>query len=147
MSVEDLYQDLILDHFRHPRCCSEVKNPDASVLVQNPLCGDEIGISLKKKGDVVEQIRFCGKGCSISQAAASMVCELIPGKTVFEIRALGEAFREMLTNSAVKPEPRLGDALALQGVRDFPVRHRCALLVWEAIERCLSGQGAAGAPQ
>ena len=137
MSVEDLFGELILDHFKHPRGRNAITSPDAASVVYNPLCGDQVGVAVKLSNNCIEDIGFSGQGCSISQAAASMVCSLCKGKTVDEVKQLSQSFRAILRGESRPDRELLGDALALEGVKQFPVRTRCALLAWEALEKCL----------
>lgn len=134
MALDDLYRELILDHYSHPRNKGELSDPDITVEGANPLCGDELSIFLKLDSGIISDVRFVGRGCSISQASASMMTEQIKGKTLQEARALSGRFKAMMHGDAV-PEDELGDLMALQGVRKFPVRVKCATLSWVAIEQ------------
>jgi nitrogen fixation NifU-like protein len=139
MSLEDLYQEVILDHFRKPRCHACIAAPTQTATLYNPLCGDQIALTIKLDGNKVAEIGFGGQGCSISQASASMMSELCHGKTLAEIRELIESFRAMMRGEKHGEDlPQLGDAAALEGVRKFSARVKCAMLAWEAIEKCLS---------
>ena len=138
MSLEDLYQEVILDHFRHPRCQGCLIGAPYSSTLYNPLCGDQIALALKLKDGKVSEIGFTGNGCSISQAAASMMSELCKGKTPDEIRKLSSDFRAMMLGEKTGDQlPDLGDASALEGVKKFSARIKCAMLAWEAVEKCL----------
>jgi nitrogen fixation protein NifU and related proteins len=130
--LDDLYRDIILDHYRSPRNRGRFETPDVATQGENPLCGDEIEVSLIVKDGRVEDVRFDGKGCSISQASASMMTEGIKGRTLAEARALVASFKGMMQNSDEPPED-LGDVEALQGVRKYPVRIKCALLSWTTL--------------
>jgi len=134
MALDDLYRELILDHYSHPRNRGEIPEPDIKVEGANPLCGDELSIYVKLTGTTISDVRFVGRGCSISQASASMMTEQIKGKTLEEARALSGRFKAMMHGEAV-PEDELGDLMALQGVRKFPVRVKCATLSWVALEQ------------
>ncbi|HEU4798077.1 MAG TPA: SUF system NifU family Fe-S cluster assembly protein [bacterium] len=134
MALDDLYRELILDHYSHPRNRGEIPEPDIKVEGANPLCGDELSIYVKLAGTTIADVRFVGRGCSISQASASMMTEQIKGKTLQEAGALSGRFKAMMHGEAV-PEDELGDLMALQGVRKFPVRVKCATLSWVAIEQ------------
>jgi nitrogen fixation protein NifU and related proteins len=131
--LEDLYRDIILDHYRSPRNRGRLDIPDVATQGANPLCGDEIEVSLIFDGDRVADVRFEGRGCSISQASASMMSEGIKGKSVEEVRELISAFKEMMSGSYEPAEDELGDLEALQGVRKYPVRIKCALLCWNTL--------------
>jgi nitrogen fixation NifU-like protein len=137
--VAALYQEMILDHYRRPRNKGTLERADASVEVKNPLCGDEIGLQVAFDGDSVGDLRFSGRGCSISQASASMMTQLVKGKSVGEIGAIRKQFRDlMLGNAAAADDPRLGSLRALSGVARFPARVKCALLAWNALESALA---------
>ena len=134
-----LYQELILDHYRRPRNKGTLERPDASADVKNPLCGDEIGLQVAFDGDCVCDLRFSGRGCSISQASASMMTQLVKGKSTAEIEELRKQFRDlMLGNASAGDDGQLGQLRALSGVARFPARIRCALLAWNALESALA---------
>ena len=138
MSLDDLYQEVILDHFRKPRCQGCVSNPSGEATLFNPLCGDQISLSLKLEGEKIQDLGFTGHGCSISQASASMMADACRGKDVSIARSLGEDFKAMMRGEKKAEDlPDLGDAAALEGVRKFSARVKCALLAWEALEKCL----------
>ncbi|HXF82134.1 MAG TPA: SUF system NifU family Fe-S cluster assembly protein [bacterium] len=134
MALDELYRELILEHYAHPRNRGELPDPDIKVEGANPLCGDELSIHVKLDGDRIADVRFVGRGCSISQASASMMTEQIKGKTLAEARALSARFKAMMQGEAVTAE-ELGDLVALQGVRKFPVRVKCATLSWITLEQ------------
>jgi nitrogen fixation NifU-like protein len=134
MALDDLYREVILDHYSHPRNKGELSDPDIKVEGANPLCGDELSISLKLNGGRVAEVRFTGRGCSISQASASMMTEQIKGKSLEEARALAARFKGMMQGQAVD-EDEMGELASLQGVRKFPVRVKCATLSWVALEQ------------
>lgn len=137
--LDDLYQELILDHYRRPRNKGRVEAPDAEVTIGSPICMDELALTLARDGDRVRDVRFTGRGCSISQAAASMLTELVKGKTRDEIAALGRRFAELLRGDAeAAHDARLGDLRALAGVARFPTRQPCALLAWRALAEGLA---------
>jgi nitrogen fixation NifU-like protein len=134
-----LYQEMILDHYRRPRNKGTLEQPDASVEIKNPLCGDEIGLQVAFDGDNVCDLRFSGRGCSISQASASMMTQLVKGKSTEEIDVIRKQFRNlMLGNSAAVDDAQLGSLRALAGVARFPARVTCALLAWNALESALA---------
>lgn len=138
MALEELYRELILDHYRSPRNRGELADADASVHLHNPLCGDEITLALAVEGDVIRDVRFAGQGCSISQASASMMTEAIKGRTLAEAADLLDRFTRMLRGELAPEQAELGDLEALSGVRQFPVRVKCALLAWEALDKDLA---------
>jgi nitrogen fixation NifU-like protein len=137
-----LYQEVILDHYRRPRNKGTLENADASVEMRNPLCGDEIDLQVAFDGDAVSDLRFSGRGCSISQASASMMTQLVKGKSKQEITMIWQQFRKlMLGDASVADDPQLGSLRALSGVARFPARVKCALLAWNALETALEGRG------
>jgi nitrogen fixation protein NifU and related proteins len=133
---DDLYREIILDHYRNPRHKAAVERADRSVDASNPLCGDEIDLSFRLQHGSIEAIGFQGRGCSISQASASMLCETVTGMAVDRAAELAEHFRAMLQGDPVSDD--LGDLEALRGVRAYPVRVKCATLAWNALLEGLS---------
>jgi len=129
---DDLYREIILDHYRSPRHKHAVSPADAHVEASNPLCGDEIDLSLRLAGDSIEAIGFQGRGCSISQASASMLCEAVSGMAANSATELAQHFRGMLMGEDGDHDD-LGDLEALRGVRTYPVRVKCATLAWNAL--------------
>lgn len=142
--LQDLYQQLILDHYRKPRNRGALAGADRTVELKNPLCGDEIGVDLKLDGDRIADVRFHGHGCSISQSSASMMTELLKGKTAAQAQELVALFKRMMRNEAGTPDElgeRLGDVVALHGVpRKFAQRIKCATLAWNALQMALEGK-------
>jgi nitrogen fixation NifU-like protein len=137
-----LYQELILDHYRRPRNKGTLENADASVEMKNPLCGDEIRLQVAFEGASVCDLRFAGRGCSISQASASMMTQLVKGKSAEEIEAIRGRFRDlMLGDESAASDQSLGSLRALSGVSRFPARVKCALLAWNALETALAERG------
>lgn len=133
-----LYQELILDHYRRPRNKGTLEKADASVEMKNPLCGDEIALQVAFDGDCVCDLRFSGRGCSISQASASMMTQLVKGKRTEEIEALRKKFRDvMLGDPSAAADEKIGSLRALSGVARFPARVKCALLAWSALETAI----------
>ena len=137
--LNELYEAIILDHYRNPRNTGPVESPDIDLEVNNPFCGDEFHIQLKVDGDTISQVGITGRGCAISQASASLLAELVDGKTSAEVRTSVDAFRRLLRGEEVSEEERdvLGDIEALSGVRKFPVRIKCALLSWVGLDDAL----------
>ena len=135
--LEALYRDVILEHFKHSTHAGEL--PDAQIRVEgaNPLCGDEVTFALRVAEGRVQQARFQGKGCAISQAASSMLAGQLEGKTLAEAAALIEAMKGLMQGREPDPSVDLGDLEALAGVRKFPVRVKCAALSWNVVERGL----------
>jgi nitrogen fixation NifU-like protein len=141
--LEDLYREIILDHYRTPRNRGELPTPPAVVAQgHNPLCGDEITVYLHVDDDKVSDVKVAGQGCSISQSSASMMSQAIMGKSVPEVRALVRRFKSMMSiedssagddEAPVDADVQLGDLEALQGVVKFPVRIKCATLAWNTL--------------
>ena len=139
--LEDLYREIILDHYRTPRNRGELPPPASHAVGHNPLCGDEIDVYLQIEGDTVTDVKVGGQGCSISQSSASMMSQAIKGKSVAEVRALVRRFKGMMSIEEEVPEGeevpeteiKLGDLEALQGVVKFPVRIKCATLAWNTL--------------
>src|SRR6266481_5051809 len=142
MELEELYQEVILDHSRRPRNFGELS--DATVLVHgdNPACGDEshLGVKFDANGGL-EDIRFTGHGCAISQASASLMTMKLKGKSRAEVTEMLRAFHDLVTNETNDVPKALGDLRVMQGVRKFPQRVKCAMLAWRAVEQALE-QGA-----
>ena len=146
MSLNELYREVILDHYRAPRHHERLEQPDGTAEGKNPLCGDEVTIEVKMDGDAVAGIAAIGVGCSISQASASMMSEAVSGKDRGQIDELVRKFKVMMTieesdEEVVDPDrpgAALGDLEALQGVRKFPVRIKCADLPWITLEQALT---------
>jgi len=145
--LEELYQEVILDHSRRPRNFGTLPNADILVHGDNPACGDEIHLGVHFGPDgKVEEIKFSGQGCAISQASASMMTMKLKGKTRAEAAELARSFKNLVTSSAdssstassESTSPRLGDLQFLQGVRKFPQRVKCAMLAWRAVEQALA---------
>ncbi len=145
--LEDLYREIILDHYRTPRNRGELESPPAvESRGHNPLCGDEITLYLLVDGEgddaIVSDVKIGGQGCSISQSSASMMTQAVIGKSVSEARALIRRFRSMMGLEDVESQPGdddidLGDLEALQGVVKFPVRIKCAVLGWNTLADAL----------
>src|SRR4051812_4833050 len=144
--LEDLYREIILDHYPTPRNRGELPTPPASFAQgHNPLCGDEIDVYLQVDDGVVSDIKVGGQGCSISQSSASMMSQAVKGKPIDEVRALVKRFKGMMSiddldEPADEPEREvpLGDLEALQGVVKFPVRIKCATLAWNTLTEALA---------
>jgi len=133
--LKALYQELILQHYRKPRNKGSLDSPDVDVAMNNPVCGDEITLQLGVVDGRIDAARFHGQGCAISQASASMMTHLLEGKTLEEAAALTARFTEMMHgNEEAAKDRALGDLRALAGVSKFPVRIKCALLAWNALQ-------------
>ncbi len=136
--IAALYQELILDHYRKPRNKGKLENADATIEMRNPLCGDEIDLQVIYAGDSIGDLKFSGRGCSISQASASMMTQIVKGKTRAEIDGIRTRFRELIMGDLSSANDKsLGSLRALSGVSKFPARVKCALLAWNALETAL----------
>ena len=146
LELDELYRELILDHYKNPRHHEPLPHPDVVAEGYNPVCGDEIEMQLNFDGDTLTGIGIKGRGCSISQASGSMMSDLVLGKSIGEIRNLSDEFKQMMTDADAPPPEELGDLEALQGVAKFAVRVKCATLAWhtlaDGIEQHEKGDGA-----
>ena len=138
--LRDLYQDVILDHYRRPRHRGALVDANRRAQGFNPLCGDQLTLYVRVKDGVIEEVSFEGSGCAISTASASLLTESIKGKTEREAEALFDRFRELVTRDDVTPHPGLGKLEVLAGVREFPVRVKCATLAWHTLRAALAGR-------
>ena len=130
-----LYQELILDHYRRPRNKGVLEHPTHTIALNNPLCGDEIDLQLRMEGDVIKEVSFVGRGCSISQAAASMMTQVVKEKSLGDALALADRMTAMMHgDESAAADKALGDLRALAGVAKFPIRVKCALLPWNALK-------------
>lgn len=137
--LEELYQEVILDHSRRPRNFGVLQNPDVVVHGDNPSCGDEIHLGVQFGIDgKLQEIKFSGQGCAISQASASMMTLKLKGLTREEATALARTFHDLVTGVSTEQSKKLGDLQLLQGVRKFPQRVKCAMLAWRAVEQALA---------
>lgn len=140
--VRQLYQDLILDHGKKPRNFRKLEDANLSAEGFNPLCGDKVTVYLKVEDGIVKDIAFQGSGCAISTASASIMTQALKGKTTAEAEALFDRFHRMLTGrSEVPGGAELGKLAVFSGVPEFPVRVKCATLVWHTLHAALAGQG------
>jgi nitrogen fixation NifU-like protein len=138
LSLEDLYKEVILDHYRSPRNKGRLDPHDVVLERNNPLCGDEIELFLKFDGENLEGIAFEGKGCSISQASASMMTEKVKGLSAKDAQTLAESIKAMMAgDDDGGDEKTLGDLVSLKGVVKYPVRIKCALLGWNTLVEAL----------
>lgn len=138
--LSDLYQEVILDHNRRPRNFGTLAGADRQAHGHNPLCGDRLTVYLKVAGDRIEDIRFEGAGCAISKASASLMTDAVKGRTVPEVIDLFERFQAMVTLplDQVAGDESLGKLTVLSGVREFPVRIKCASLAWHTLKAALA---------
>ena len=144
MDLRELYQDIILDHGRHPRNFRKIEEPTHFADGYNPLCGDRVTVYLSLDGDHIVDVAFQGRGCAISTAAASLMTEVLKGRTVEEARALFAQFHARVIGgeAGVLPEPLAEEAERLEpltGVKAYPARVKCATLSWHALEAALKG--------
>ena len=140
--LRDLYQEVVLDHGRRPRNFGPLPGANRHAEGFNPLCGDQLTLHLKVSDDgIVEQVRFEGSGCAISTASASLMTEALKGRSADEAHALFAAFHSLLTGDESRPvntqAPALGKLLVLAGVREFPMRIKCATLAWHTLDAAL----------
>ncbi len=147
-SLDDLYKEIILDHYRSPRNQGELEPPAHRCEGFNPLCGDEVIVFVSLINKKIEEIKIGGQGCSISQASASMMTEIIKGKSISEAEEIIHAFKEMMDiyeselsgeeTDSTSPSIDLGDLEALQGVVKYPVRIKCATLAWNTLTQSIN---------
>ena len=143
--LEELYQQVILDHSRRPRNFGPLEGEATRVHGDNPSCGDEIHLAVRFGADGgVEDVKFTGQGCAISQASASLMTLKIKGRPRAEAETLLNAFHDLVTKDVPEPPKQLGDLRLLQGVRKFPQRVKCAMLAWRAFEQALAQKDGEG---
>ena len=137
--LEDLYQEIVMDHNRRPRNFGELKEPTTTADGFNPLCGDQITLQLSLEDGVVADVAFNGVGCAISKSSASMMTEELKGKTLEHAENLFEAFRKMITRTPGEAydSDLLGDLEILQGVSQYPARIKCATLAWHTLHSAI----------
>jgi nitrogen fixation NifU-like protein len=140
--LEDLYREIILDHYKNPRNRGELDPPAVRAEGHNPLCGDEIQVYLQVDNGIISDVKISGQGCSISQSSASMMSAAVKGKPIADVRAIVSRFRNMMSideenDSPIDDSAPLGDLEALQGVVKFPVRIKCAVLAWNVLTQAL----------
>ena len=145
MALEDLYKEVILDHYKNPRNKRPMPDAELSCSRNNPLCGDEITVFAHVQDGTVAGIAFQGQGCSISQSSASMLTEAVKGKSLGDAEALAAEFRGMMAGEVEPDEDEFGDLIALKGVVKYPIRIKCAVLAWDVLQEALSGAGEAAA--
>ena len=136
--LDDLYRDVILDHNRNPRNHDALEHPDATAHAVNPFCGDEVELQITLEDGRVANVGVQAVGCSINQATASLLSEATKGRTVDEIASLSTLFHQTMTSDDAADVGGLGELKSLTGVRKFPVRIKCALLSWNALEDALA---------
>ncbi len=141
--LSDLYQEVILDHNRRPRNFHAIANATHSAEGYNPLCGDRLTLYVQVDGDRIADVAFEGSGCAISKASASLMTEAVKGHTLSDARALFDRFHQMVTSVPDQPVEDLGKLCALAGVREFPVRVKCASLAWHTLKAALAREAKA----
>jgi len=134
MQLDDLYRQVIMDHYSHPRNKGSIAPDALTVELKNPTCGDEITLQLLVEDERVKDVRFEGSGCSISMASASMMSEAVKGKSVMEAKRISQEFRKLMKGEEADAD-LLGDLESLGGVSKFPARIKCATLAWNALDR------------
>ena len=142
-NTNDLYQQLILDHYRRPRNHRPLAEADRVAEGDNPLCGDHVKVFLKLEGDRVKEVTFEGSGCAISTASASLMTESLKGKTLDEAKALFRRFHDLITGDAEETQeaPGLGKLAVFSGVCQYPARVKCATLAWHTLDAALESPG------
>jgi len=138
--LRELYQEVIFDHNRKPRNFHEMPEANRSADGHNPLCGDQLTVFLRVSDGRVEDVSFVGHGCAISTASASLMTEAVKGRSIEEIETLFRDVHTLLTDQQ-PPERDFGKLVALSGVREFPVRVKCATLAWHTLHNALAGHG------
>ncbi|MHA3774383.1 Fe-S cluster assembly sulfur transfer protein SufU [Verrucomicrobiota bacterium sgz303538] len=140
--LEELYQQVLLDHSKRPRNYGEIAEGAVHVHGDNPSCGDEINLHVRFGPDgKVDDVKFTGQGCAISQASASMMTMKLKGKSREEATEMLHSFQDLVTKDVAEPSRSLGDLRLMQGVRKFPQRVKCAMLAWRAFEQALGEEG------
>ncbi len=137
--LSDLYQQVILDHCKHPRNFHELPGATCSAQGQNPLCGDQLKLFLAVENDLIKDVSFLGSGCCISKASASLLTESVKGKTKAEVQKIFEQVHEMVTTGEITGD--VGKLAVFAGVHKFPARVKCAILAWHAVRAALNGAG------
>ena len=136
--LRELYQEVILDHNKHPRNFGELEGADRHADGYNPLCGDKLAVYVNLDGDVISDVSFLGSGCAISKASASLMTDAVKGKTLDEAQQLFEQFHRMVTEPDMPSEVEsLGKLAVFSGVRDYPTRVKCASLAWHTLRAAL----------
>jgi nitrogen fixation NifU-like protein len=144
VSLDDLYKEVILDHYKSPRNKRGLPDATVSLHKNNPLCGDEITVHARLGDGRIAEIAFEGQGCSISQASASMMTEAVQGLSTEDAGGMAGEFRGMMEGRVDPDEDQFGDLMALKGVVRYPVRIKCAVLAWDVLEDALRESGPAG---
>ena len=141
MELDDLYQDIILDHYKHPRHHRMLTAAETMVDEENPTCGDHIKLAARVEGDRVTDVTLECQGCAICTASASMMAEKVVGRSVAEARHLSQGFTALMRGGPDLSDEILGDLMALRGVRQYPLRVKCATMPWHALDAALKKLG------
>ena len=141
--LNELYQEVILDHNKRPRNFRTIEGASHHADGYNPLCGDKLSLTVRVEGDQIADVAFVGSGCAISKASASLMTDTLKGKSVAEARALFERFHRMVTTPPDQPVEDMGKLSVLSGVREFPVRVKCASLAWHTLKAALERKDSA----
>lgn len=134
-NLNQLYRSVIMDHYKNPRNKGVIDGGDMRIDMNNPTCGDRIHLTLNVEGDTITDAKFEGEGCSISMSSASMMTEVVKGKTIEEALQMSQEFSKMMLGEDYEISEDMGDIEALNGVNQFPARIKCATLTWKALER------------
>jgi nitrogen fixation NifU-like protein len=145
MALDDIYKEVILDHYKSPRNKRELPAANHVCSRNNPLCGDEITVAADVEDGTIAEVTFQGAGCSISQSSASMMTEATTGRSIEDALALAAEFRGMMAGEVEPDEDRFGDLVALKGVVKYPIRIKCAVLAWDVLQEALQSDGEATA--
>jgi nitrogen fixation protein NifU and related proteins len=145
VALDDIYKEVILDHYKNPRNKRELPGAELQCHANNPLCGDEITVFAHVQEGSVAEVTFQGAGCSISQSSASMMTEAVTGTRVEDSMALVASFRGMMAGDVEPDEETFGDLVALKGVVQYPIRIKCAVLAWDVLQDALGAGSATGA--
>jgi nitrogen fixation protein NifU and related proteins len=143
VALDEIYKEVILDHYKNPRNKRELPGAELTCTQNNPLCGDEITVFAHAEDGKVLEVTFQGAGCSISQSSASMMTEAVAGRTMDDARDLAARFRGMMAGEVEADEDSFGDLVALKGVVKYPIRIKCAVLAWDVLQEALDGAGEA----
>jgi nitrogen fixation protein NifU and related proteins len=143
VALDEIYKEVILDHYKHPRNRRELPGAELCSTANNPLCGDEITVYANVEEGRLSDVSFVGAGCSISQSSASMMTEAVKGKSLEEASELASEFRGMMSQEVEPDEAVFGDLVALRGVVKYPIRIKCAVLGWDVLQTALKGDGSA----
>ncbi len=138
VQLDELYREVVMDHYRRPRGRQPLSKVDVSAKGFNPVCGDEVEVALQLSGETIAQAQVVSRGCAICTASASMMAEVLPGKSVAQAEADAEEFRQVMHGKPFPQDRELGDLEALEGVKHFPVRVKCALLPWMTLKDAIA---------